>query len=134
MKSHFRGRRRIPVRPSPFFRVRKSLTFVALEVQLGTTLMSSSTSNNNKNKISYYADDRVLERFYQTLAEGNTRKMLRVHIPRSEVFYAREAYYQHSGEWVTLDRMERCMFLEGMLSASDVLDPRRKREWEKTPD
>lgn len=91
--------------------------------------MSSSTTKN-KNKISYYADDRVLEKFYETLAEGNTRKMLRVHIPRSEVFYAREAYYQHSGEWVTLDRMERCMFLEGMLSASDVLDPKRKREWE----
>lgn len=110
------------------FRVSKSLTFVILEVQLGTTLMSSSTTKNNK--ISYYADDRVLEKFYETLAEGNTRKMLRVHIPRSEVFYAREAYYQHSGEWVTLDRMERCMFLEGMLSASDVLDPKRKREWE----
>lgn len=87
--------------------------------------------SNTKKKVKYYSDDRVLERFYETLASGNTTKILRVHIPRSEVFYAREAYYRHSGEWVTLDRMERCMYLEGMLSKSDVHDPDRKRDWEE---
>lgn len=90
----------------------------------------SPKSKKSKSKISYYADDNVLEKFYSTLADGNARKMLRVHIPRSDVFYAREAYFQYSGEWVSLDRMERAMFLEGMLSRHDVLDPDRKRDWE----
>ena len=90
--------------------------------------------STNSTKVKYYADDMVLERFYETLASGDTKKLVRVHIPRSEVFYAREAYYQHSGEWVSLDRMERCMYLEGMLSSSDVLDPHRKRDWEENHD
>lgn len=92
---------------------------------------TKKVSTNSKRTVKYYADDKVLERFYETLASGDAKKLIRVHIPRSEVFYAREAYYQYSGEWVTLDRMERCMYLEGMLSASDVLDPHRKRDWEK---
>lgn len=91
------------------------------------------TTKTKATKIKYYSSDRVLEEFYKVLA-GSTNKssipLDRVHIPRSEVFYAREAYYQHSGEWVSLDRMERCMYLEGMLSAHDVFEPNRKREWE----
>ena len=90
--------------------------------------------STNSTKVKYYADDMVLERFYETLASGDTKKLVRVHIPRSEVFYAREAYYQYSGEWVSLDRMERCMYLEGMLSSSDVLDPHKKRDWEEDYD
>lgn len=81
-------------------------------------------------RIKYYSDDNVVERFYESLASGNTKGIHRVHIPRSDVFYAREAYYQHSGEWVSLDRMERCMYLEGMLEAKDVFEPERKRDWE----
>ena len=34
------------------------------------------------------------------------------------------------GHWVSLDRMERAMFLEKKLDSRDVLDPKRKREWE----
>jgi len=81
-------------------------------------------------KIKYYQSDKVLEEFYRALANGNERVLRRVHIPHSSVFYAREAYHQHSGEWLTLDRIERAMFLEGMISRYNVLDPDRKRDWE----
>ena len=81
-------------------------------------------------KVKYYQSDKVLEEFYRALANGNERVLRRVHIPHSAVFYAREAYHQHSGKWVSLDRMERAMFLEGMISRYDVLDPDRKRDWE----
>ena len=79
----------------------------------------------------YYRSDRVLEEFYLSLAKGDEKKLRRVHIPHSSVFYAREAYYQYSGEWISLDRMERSMYLEGMLKAYDVFEPEREREWEK---
>jgi hypothetical protein len=78
-----------------------------------------------------YSSERVLEEFYKALADQNEGKLRRVHIPRSDVFYIREAYYQHSGNWETLDRIERCMYLEGKLLARDVLDPKRKRDWEQ---
>jgi len=82
-------------------------------------------------RIKYFESDSVLEEFYKALASLDEKKMRRVHIPRSDVFYARVAYYEHTGDWVSLDRMERAMFLEGMLSRHDVLDPDRKRDWEK---
>ena len=78
-----------------------------------------------------YSSERVLEEFYKALADQNEGKLRMVHIPRSDVFYIREAYYQHSGTWETLDRIERCMYLEGKLLARDVLDPKRKRDWEQ---
>ena len=78
-----------------------------------------------------YSSERVLEEFYKALADQNEGKLRRVHIPRSDVFYIREAYYQHSGSWETLDRIERCMYLEGKLLARDVLEPKRKRDWEQ---
>ena len=93
--------------------------------------MSLQRKKTTNSKVKYYSDDKVLERFYETLASGNNKKLLRVHIPRSDVFYAREAYNRHSGEWVTLDRMERCMYLEGMLTAYDVFEPNKKRDWEE---
>lgn len=87
-------------------------------------------NNTKSNKIRYYSDEKVLERFYESIASGDVKSLVRVHIPKSDVFYAREAYYNHSGEWVSLDRMERAMYLEGMLLAHEVLDPNRKRNWE----
>ena len=78
-----------------------------------------------------YSSERVIEEFYKALADQNEGKLRRVHIPRSDVFYIREAYYRHSGSWETLDRIERCMYLEGKLLARDVLDPKRKRDWEQ---
>ena len=81
-------------------------------------------------RVKYYQSDKVLEEFYKALADGKERILKRVHIPHSSVFYAREAYLQYSGKWVSLDRMERSMYLEGMLDRFNVLDPDRKREWE----
>jgi len=77
-----------------------------------------------------YASDDVIEEFYKALADKNEAKLRRVHIPRSDVFYVREAIYQDTGVRYSLDRVERAMYLEGHLSRYDVLDPGRKREWE----
>ena len=81
-------------------------------------------------KVKYYQSDDVIGEFYRALAKGKEKVLRRVHIPHSSVFYAREAYYRHSGDWITLDRMERSMYLEGMLSRYTVLDPDRQRDWE----
>jgi hypothetical protein len=77
-----------------------------------------------------FASDNVIEEFYKNLVSEDSRKAERVHIPRSDVFYIRRAYFEATGDWVSLDRMERAMYLEGMLQARDVLDPERKRDWE----
>ena len=53
-----------------------------------------------------------------------------MHIPRSDVFYVREKIHQDTGVRYSLDRVERAMYLEGMLKRQDVLDPDRKRSWE----
>ena len=77
-----------------------------------------------------YSSDNVLEEFYLALAEEDEGKMHRVHIPRSDVFYVREAIFQDTGVKYTLDRVERAMYLEGHLEAKDVFQPRTKRDWE----
>tara|TARA_B100001939_G_C16857296_1_gene580182 strand:+ start:839 stop:1108 length:270 start_codon:yes stop_codon:yes gene_type:complete len=88
-----------------------------------------------KNKrIKYFESDSVLEEFYKALADKDEKKLKRVHIPRSDVFYVRRAYFEHTGNWESLDRIERAMYLEGMLSKNDVLDPNRKRSWEHGKD
>lgn len=74
--------------------------------------------------------DNVLETYYRLLLDGDENILKKLHIPRSDVFYVREKYFQDTGHRVSLDRMERAMFLEGMLHRKDVLDPDRKREWE----
>jgi len=76
-----------------------------------------------------YSSDRVLEEFYLALASEDEGKLRRVHIPRSDVFYIREKIYQDTGIKYSLDRIERAMYLEGMLEASDVFEPNRKREY-----
>ena len=81
-------------------------------------------------RIKYFESDSVLEEFYNALANNNEKKLRRVHIPRSDVFYVRRAYFEKTGHWVSLDRMERARYLEGMLRRSDVLDPSRRRDWE----
>ena len=74
-----------------------------------------------------YSSDSVLEEFYKALADRSEGRLRRVHIPRSDVFYIREAYFQHTGNWESLDRIERSMYLEGHLLKKDVLDPNRPR-------
>lgn len=77
-----------------------------------------------------YSSDNVLEEFYKALADEDEGRLRRVHIPRSDVFYVREKIFQDTGTKYSLDRVERAMYLEGFLSASDVFQPRKKREWE----
>ena len=76
-----------------------------------------------------YISDNVLEEFYLALANEDEGKRRRVHIPRSDVFYVREKMYQDTGVRYSLDRVERAMYLEGMLNASDVFEPNRKRKY-----
>ena len=70
-----------------------------------------------------YISDNVIEEFYKALADEDETKLRRVHIPRSDVFYVREKIRLDTGIKYTLDHVERAMYLEGHLSASDVLDP-----------
>lgn len=78
----------------------------------------------------YFADEDVLGQFYKALADGDEHVLRRVHIPRSDVFYVREAIHQDTGVRYTLDRVERAMYLEGHLKKRDVFEPDRKRDWE----
>jgi hypothetical protein len=78
----------------------------------------------------YFADEDVLTQFYNALADQDEGKLKRVHIPRSDVFYVREAIHQRTGIRYTLDRVERAMYLEGHLRKQDVFEPDRKRDWE----
>lgn len=82
-----------------------------------------------RKKVQLYASEEVLTDFYNALASNDAKAMRKVHIPRSDVFYVREAIYNRTGEWYELDRIERAMFLEGMLERKDVLEPNRKREF-----
>ena len=85
----------------------------------------------NKNKVKLYATESVIEEFYRTLANNDTRGVNKVHIPKSDVFYVRRAIYDDTGEWYTLDHVERAMFVEGHLTRREVLDPNRKRQFIK---
>tara|TARA_R110000787_G_C13226307_1_gene426738 strand:- start:39 stop:290 length:252 start_codon:yes stop_codon:yes gene_type:complete len=76
-----------------------------------------------------YTSDNVLEEFYLALADKDEGRLRRVHIPRSDVFYVREKIYQDTDIKYSLDRIERAMYLEGMLKAQDVFEPNRKREY-----
>lgn len=79
------------------------------------------------------ASESVIEDFYRALVSNNTRAIQKVHIPKSDVFYVREAIYQAKDVWYTLDHVERAMFLEGHLSRYEVLDPDRKRPYADNP-
>ena len=82
-----------------------------------------------KKDVKLYATDRVIEEFYDALASNDTRSLQKVHIPKSDVFYVRQAIYQDTGVWYTLDHVERAMYLEGHLKANEVLDPERERPY-----
>jgi hypothetical protein len=77
--------------------------------------------------IQLYASDSVIEEFYKALADRNARKLRRIHIPKSDVFYVRAAIEADTGVRYSLDHVERAMYLEGMLDRKDVLDPDRER-------
>mgnify|MGYP001081153764 CR=1 FL=1 len=82
------------------------------------------------NRIKLYASDFVLEEFYSALASNDVKAFQRVHIPRSDVFYVRAHLRDvFPDRELTLDYVERMMYLEGMLERSDVLDPDRERDY-----
>ena len=83
----------------------------------------------NKKQVQLYASENVLEDFYKALIDNNPRALSRVHIPKSDVFYIREAIKCNTGVKYTLDHVERAMYLEGWLSRQEVLDPDREREY-----
>ena len=83
-----------------------------------------------KKPVQLYADEDVIEHFYFVLANNDHRAILEVHIPKSDVFYVREALEARTGIRYTLDHVERAMYLEGFLEKHEVLDPERKREYE----
>ena len=76
-----------------------------------------------------YSSDKVIEEFYNALASEDEGRLRRVLIARSDVFYVREKIFQDTGVKYSLDHVERAMYLEGMLDAKDVLEPRRKRKY-----
>jgi hypothetical protein len=77
-----------------------------------------------------YTSEDVLEEFYKAIANEDSARLRRVHIPRSDVFYVREAIFNDTGVKYTLDRVERCMYLEGFLRKEDVFEPETRRDWE----
>lgn len=81
-----------------------------------------------KKDVKLYATDSVIEEFYDALASNDTRSLQKVHIPKSDVFYVRQAIYQDTGQWYTLDHVERAMYLEGMLRKNEVFEPNRERK------
>jgi len=84
--------------------------------------------NYMKNKLHLYSSENVIEEFYDAIADGDSKRLRRVHIPKSDVFYVREAMYQRTGVRYTLDHVERAMYLEGFLQRHEVLEPGRKRQ------
>ena len=82
-----------------------------------------------KKQVKLYATDSVIEEFYEALASNNPRRMQQVHIPKSDVFYVREAIHQATGVRYSLDHVERAMYLEGHLKRNEVLDPDRERPY-----
>lgn len=81
-------------------------------------------------RVQLYSSDSVLENFYLVLLSNNPEKMSRVHIPKSDVFYVRAAIEADTGVKYSLDRIERAMYLEGMLHRRDVFEPDVERDWE----
>ena len=79
--------------------------------------------------ITYTSED-VLEEFYKAIADEDSGRLRRVHIPRSDVFYVRQAIFNDTGVRYSLDRVERAMYLEGFLSKNDVFEPETRRDWE----
>ena len=71
--------------------------------------------------------DSILEYFYEAAASDNANKLKNLHIPMSDVFYVQKAIEARTGHKYTLDHIERAMYLEGHLDASQVKDPERKR-------
>ena len=81
----------------------------------------------NDSKVKLYPSENVIEDFYEALASKSEKKLKKVHIPKSDVFYVRMAIYKDTGNLYSLDHVERAMYLEGFLRPDEVLEPYRPR-------
>ena len=81
----------------------------------------------SKNKVKLYSSENVIDEFYEAVSQNKLSKVQRLHIPKSDVFYIRQAIYAKTGNLYTLDHVERALYLEGHLNRDDVLDPDRPR-------
>lgn len=77
--------------------------------------------------VKLYASDDVLRLFYNAVSASDHRRVDKIHIPKSDVFYIRALIEQDTGVRYSLDHVERAMYMEGMLKRREVLDPDRKR-------
>ena len=80
-----------------------------------------------KKSVKLYNSNSVLSEFFLAAASDNPNKLKKLHIPKSDVFYVQKALEARTGHVYSLDNVERAMYLEGHLSADEVLDPKRKR-------
>ena len=77
-----------------------------------------------KKSVKLYNYTSVLDEYYNVLlSKKGISKLKKMHIPVSDVFYVQKAIEMNTGVKYSLDHVERAMYLEGHLSASDVLDP-----------
>lgn len=81
-------------------------------------------------KQKYYQDEDVIGEFYKAISSEDEVSLKRIHIPRSDVFYVKAHLEERFQKKFTLDYVERIMYLEGMLLASDVYEPKVTRDWE----
>ena len=87
-----------------------------------------------KKRVQLYPTESVLEDFFKYLMNFSGRGSAIPHIPKSDVFYVRRNIFEETGEWYTLDHVERAMYVEGHLTKYEVLDPDRKRQYIKGQD
>lgn len=71
----------------------------------------------------YYFSEDPLGEFYKAISEGNSSRLLRAHIPRSEVFYIRAHLEQVFEREFTLQEVEQLLLEEGMLDKKDCYEP-----------
>ena len=83
----------------------------------------------SRKRVQLYASDDVLREFYKAVSALDSRKVDKIHIPKSDVFYIRSLIERDTGVRYSLDHVERAMYMEGMLTRRDVLDPDRKRDY-----
>ena len=51
----------------------------------------------SKNKVKLYSSENVLDEFYEAVSQNKPSKVQRLHIPKSDVFYIRQAIYAKTG-------------------------------------
>ena len=81
-----------------------------------------------------YSNENVLENFYNDLriaSESSNPDVVlkRIHLPHSSVFYTREALRSKFNQDFTLQYVEWCLLVEGMLSVDDCFEGSLRVTW-----